>query len=1590
MTGYNTRKANGKLCQKIAPRGLFRGFVRYCATRGFSLLLALLISFGSVLVSTSTTFAATNSTVNFQARILQSSGALVDDGDYSVEFKIYDSSNVGGTGQGVCSLNSSTDDCWWLETRTGANTVRVVNGYVSVNLGSVTPFGSTIPWDQDLYITMRVGGIGAPVWDVTEMVNPVTGRMKMSATPYSKVSGSLKTTSGANSTTVGFATPTGTNTITFGDGSGLVCLNNGNCNTTAGGYLLFGSSTIQNGTTATTPLLGANQQGAGSLLDLQTSGVSKFAIGNDGLTTIASGVKISNTTSAVAGTLRWNGADFEGFDGTSWKSLTANTAVTPFASKTKIADEIQNSAVNATATLQNDDHLFFAIGANETWNYRFVLIANANVTPDIKFAVTAPAGATCKVNVIDAEGAVAVGNLGCGVSSGLITGNTTEDLYEVVGSITNGATAGNVTLQWAQNTANAANVIVRQGSYLEAQRSVGTGSAPEAFVQGGNTLGATAVLGTNDNNALTIVTNGTEKLRVDSAGNVGIGDTTPAALFTVGTADAFQVNASGNILTSGTLSVTGTTTLSGNLVANRTVTGTTGTTTGTGTNTTTLNLVADVFAVNDVVLIDNVGQDYYTRITVDPGTGSYTVSPAVTFEATRTVTKYNVQNIGATSTDYVSQANRFFQGYFLGGIVVGAGSTTFSDGKIERTTGNIDLVPGSGGAVNVGGTLNVTAITGDGSGITNISGASISGSSITGIDASNISTGTLNDARLSTNVDLLNGAQTFSALKTFGAGASITAGQSLSVNGDAFTDLTGTGLQISSGSLGVVFGSTAGTSVEGNTTVTCASGTGNLSGGGNAITLGSGGTCGAITTNTAVSFSTSVTSPIYTGTGAVSLSSGGSSDLTLDSASNILVLSDATLRRTASGTTTLELNDTASTNFAITNNDATAVANLNVEGGITASTFSGSGASLTSLSASNISTGTLNDAQLSSNVALLNLSQTFSALKTFGAGASITTGQALTINGDAFTDLTGTGLAITSGSLGVVYGSTSGTSVQGNTSVSVSAGTGLTGGSTLTLGSGGTATLNVAYGSTASTAVEGNTILTCASGTGNLTGGGNAITLGSGGSCGAISTNNAVSFSTSVTTPSLLSSAALSIGSGGANTISIDTGLASGITIGGANANSLTLGNATTATSINGTTIVLGSSTVRRTASGTTNYEFNDTANTTLNIRNTDVTAVANVTVEGAFTAASIAGSGSGITALDAGNVSAGTLADSRLTSNVATLSGAQTFTGTKTFSTGAIVTTGQTLTINGEAFSDLSGTGLVLSGGTLAIDTTYFNANYIQLGAAALQTDSSTNATIGINKTGATGNILTLQKNGAGVFSVGNTGAVTITNTSTSAFSVSGATLTFSIDSSGNIVRIGPATADATGTVFVLDTKNTTGDPTGGSAVNGAQYYNSFSNKFRCFENGAWADCVSPVVMVKKTSNEPKTNNAGLATDTTLQFAMLANTTYAIECRVFFDTANAPDFKYATVGPAAPTSVRTVRSHIIPGTVAPVDGVDLAATASTAVVGTGTTGGYVTLETVWQNGANAGTWGFQWAQNTANAATTTVLAGSQCSYSIR
>lgn len=191
-----------------------------------------------------------------------------------------------------------------------------------------------------------------------------------------------------------------------------------------------------------------------------------------------------------------------------------------------------------------------------------------------------------------------------------------------------------------------------------------------------------------------------------------------------------------------------------------------------------------------------------------------------------------------------------------------------------------------------------------------------------------------------------------------------------------------------------------------------------------------------------------------------------------------------------------------------------------------------------------VTSGLINGQTISSTTNFTG-SLTAAGLVTANGGLTIQTGDSFTIGGEGFTDLTGTGLQFNAGQLETTLGaSVSLTSEVTGTLPVASGGTGattlnnlielgnhttgdyvqrlgtLTGLSAVgNSGETATPTLSVLYGSSANTAVQGNTTITCPSGSGNLNGGGGSITLGSGGSCGAISTNNAVSFSNSVTTP---------------------------------------------------------------------------------------------------------------------------------------------------------------------------------------------------------------------------------------------------------------------------------------------------------------------------------------------------------------------------------------------------------------------------------------------------------------------------------------
>ena len=136
----------------------------------------------------------------------------------------------------------------------------------------------------------------------------------------------------------------------------------------------------------------------------------------------------------------------------------------------KAADE----TVNNSNVLQDDDHLTFAVAANEKWQFEGVLFVSSAATADIKVVFAGPTGAVggwgVYWRVATAEDGIASA---LGTDKTLqTTGPTTPMPVRFWGSVTNGATAGNLKLQWAQGTTEISDTKVLAGSYIKYQQQV--------------------------------------------------------------------------------------------------------------------------------------------------------------------------------------------------------------------------------------------------------------------------------------------------------------------------------------------------------------------------------------------------------------------------------------------------------------------------------------------------------------------------------------------------------------------------------------------------------------------------------------------------------------------------------------------------------------------------------------------------------------------------------------------------------------------------------------------------------------------------------------------------------------------------------------------------------------------------------------------------------------------------------------------------------------------------------------------------------------------------------------------------------------
>lgn len=142
-----------------------------------------------------------------------------------------------------------------------------------------------------------------------------------------------------------------------------------------------------------------------------------------------------------------------------------------------------NESVTSSTVLQADDHLFIALEANTIYTMLCFIGYVGNDTGDIKFAWGIPAGTTMDWFAIGGD------SLDAGFAAGATRGETqffaslnqttnptgsidytasTSSLAVLgIGMVRTTGTAGNLTLNWAQNTSNGTATTVAAGSWVQ-------------------------------------------------------------------------------------------------------------------------------------------------------------------------------------------------------------------------------------------------------------------------------------------------------------------------------------------------------------------------------------------------------------------------------------------------------------------------------------------------------------------------------------------------------------------------------------------------------------------------------------------------------------------------------------------------------------------------------------------------------------------------------------------------------------------------------------------------------------------------------------------------------------------------------------------------------------------------------------------------------------------------------------------------------------------------------------------------------------------------------------------------------------------
>lgn len=167
--------------------------------RGATVALAFMVflggfwAFSGLLSSPVSAVVGTNEQINFQGRLFNGQGAVVPDGFYNIQFKIYQD----GDGQSVNNATGSpAGSLKWTESWLNVNGkgIQVKNGYMSAELGSVNAFANQIDWNQStLWLSMNIGSTNASCasFAACSPDGEMIPMKRLSSTPYAMNAGKL-------------------------------------------------------------------------------------------------------------------------------------------------------------------------------------------------------------------------------------------------------------------------------------------------------------------------------------------------------------------------------------------------------------------------------------------------------------------------------------------------------------------------------------------------------------------------------------------------------------------------------------------------------------------------------------------------------------------------------------------------------------------------------------------------------------------------------------------------------------------------------------------------------------------------------------------------------------------------------------------------------------------------------------------------------------------------------------------------------------------------------------------------------------------------------------------------------------------------------------------------------------------------------------------------------------------------------------------------------------------------------------------------------------------------------------------------------